>query len=298
MARRRSIIGIVLFGALAASAALAKEKPFAGRVVTDLVYVERGRKEMKLDAWAPPGEPQGAPVVLVIHGGGFTGGWRWMMDPLCRALAEKGIVVFNLQYRLAPRYPFPAPIEDTRCALRWIARHAPEYGGDPARLGVTGESAGGYLSAMAVFPPPDQFCNESCPEGAAAMPEIKAAVLYYGPYDLAASLDDDFKPIPLIYYLCLGKTLKQDPERYREFSATTYLHPGLPPLLLQSGTRDYFLPEAQGLYAKLQALGEDAELIVWEGAKHGFAISPKVAPGSVNYEKTAEFFLKHLVANR
>lgn len=287
------ILGCWLLG----SAAWGKEAPFAGRVVRDLVYAEPGGKKLRLDAWVPPGGPTGAPVVLVIHGGGFVGGWRWMMDPLCRALAEHGMVAFNLQYRLAPRYRFPAPIEDTACALRWIARHAAEYGGDSQRLGVTGESAGGYLSAMAVLAIPERFSGECGAPGAAEWPTIKAAVLYYGPYDLAASYHAPSRMIPVYYYAALGKTLRQDPELYRKYSPATYLHPDLPPILLQTGTLDYFLEEAKTLDRRLREMGEQSELIVWEGAKHGFAVSPKVKPGAVNYEKTAEFFLRELTAD-
>jgi len=294
----RLITGLVLVFLLASpSFGAAKEKPFTGRVIKDVVYVERGRKELKLDVFVPAGEPKKAPMVLVIHGGGFIGGVRLMMAPLCKVLAENGMVAFSLQYRLAPRYRFPAPTEDTRCALRWLARHGPEYGGDPARIGVTGESAGGYLSAMSIFPAADRFSEEPCPEGVEQVPAIRAAVLYYGPYDLVKSYDYDYWGIRPLYYFALGATLKQAPERYREQSPITYLHPGLPAILLQSGTYDYFLPEAKDLYQRLKEMGEPVELIVWEKAKHGFAVIPGSVPGPVNFDKTAEFFLEHLAAD-
>jgi len=151
----KRMIGVVmLLLTLAWDASLAAERNFSGRVEKGVTYVERGRKSLRLDVYLPEAGAAPVPAVVVIHGGGFIGGFRGMMDPLCRALAAAGMAAFNIDYRLSPRYQFPAPTEDARCALRWVARHAKEYGADPGRLGVTGESAGAYLAAMTVFPGP------------------------------------------------------------------------------------------------------------------------------------------------
>ena len=264
-------------------------------VIRDVVYVQRGGKPLHLDVHLPPGGAHHAPVVLVIHGGGFTGGWRVQMDPLCRAIAAEGMVVFNVQYRLAPRAPLSAATEDVRCALRWIAAHAQEYGGDPGRIGITGESAGGYFSAMALFAPPERFCAEACEAGAERLPPLKAAVLYYGLYDLPRAYHAS-RIATAALRVSLGQTPQQAPELYRELSPLTYLHPGLPPILIQTGTRDYFLGENQDLHDRLQALGEDVEIIVWDKAHHGFALYPTSWPPA-SAERTAEFFREKLGAS-
>ncbi len=91
------------------------------------------------------------PAILIIHGGGWSAGSK--NDAVYRSLmidyAMKGYVVCNMNYRLVQEAPFPACIEDVRCAIRWMKAHAAELGIDPERIGTFGHSAGGHLSLMA-----------------------------------------------------------------------------------------------------------------------------------------------------
>ena len=100
-----------------------------------------------LDVYRPKHRPHPLPVLLYIHGGGFA---LCSKDTHCGiALAKAdgaGYLVFNINYRLAPNYPFPAAIEDACDAYRWVVDHCAEYGGDPSRITVAGESAGGNLA--------------------------------------------------------------------------------------------------------------------------------------------------------
>lgn len=289
-----TLVFAVFLLAGAAGASAAKKVAFEGKVIRNVVYVKRGLQRLGMTIYVPAGEPKDLPTVMVIHGGGFVGGTRRMMDPLCMTIANQGMVVFNVEYRLTPYITFPAPIEDVRCGLRWIAKHAPEYGGDPSRLGVTGESAGGYLSSMTIFPAPDMFNDESCPEGAAEAPAVKAGVLYYGVYDMIKSYDLKYPNIRFLYFLAMRKKPSQDPELFRKVSPVTYLHSGLPPILIQAGDEDPLFPESRDLYDLLKRMGEPVEFQVYPGAGHGFAVFIKRPPGLVNLQKTAEFFREHL----
>jgi acetyl esterase len=97
------------------------------------------------EAWSRTARP----VVLNFHGGGFVLGSARQCDWSCSIVAKDlGAVVVSVDYRLAPRHRFPAGVEDCYDALRWTAAHAPELGGDPGRLGVMGDSAGGNLAAV------------------------------------------------------------------------------------------------------------------------------------------------------
>lgn len=88
-------------------------------------------------------------VTLYCHGGGFVLGDLDIYDSTCRTLcADSDSIVVSVDYRLAPEHPFPAAVEDCHAALTWLAAHATEIGGDPQRLAVCGDSAGGNLSAV------------------------------------------------------------------------------------------------------------------------------------------------------
>ncbi|MGD1173944.1 alpha/beta hydrolase [Mycobacterium seoulense] len=98
----------------------------------------------------PPLEPEEAlPVVVFYHGGGFCLGGVDTHDPLARAHAVGAeAIVVSVDYRLAPEHPFPAAVDDAWAALQWVAAHADELGGDPGRIAVAGDSAGGNLAAV------------------------------------------------------------------------------------------------------------------------------------------------------
>ncbi|MBO0845308.1 MAG: alpha/beta hydrolase [Nocardioides sp.] len=92
------------------------------------------------------------PLLVFFHGGGWVYGDLDSHDAVCRFLAEhSGVRVLSVDYRLAPEHPFPAAYDDAVTAYRWVASHAGDYGGDPGRLAVGGDSAGGNLAAVAAL---------------------------------------------------------------------------------------------------------------------------------------------------
>jgi acetyl esterase len=95
-----------------------------------------------------PDSPSGAlPIVVYYHGGGLMLLGAEEFQPLCTALAARAeCIVVNVDYRLAPEHPFPQPLDDAYAAYLWTCEHATEFGGDPGRVAVAGDSAGAYLA--------------------------------------------------------------------------------------------------------------------------------------------------------
>ncbi len=130
-----------------AGAALPISHPRLHRVevTRDLPYVRSPRRAHLLDVYRPRHRPGLLPVVLYVHGGGFgilSKDSHWF---LAMIFARRGYVVFNISYRLAPAEPFPAAVEDACAAYDWVVRNARHWGGDPTRIVLAGDSAGGNL---------------------------------------------------------------------------------------------------------------------------------------------------------
>lgn len=116
-------------------------------VIRDVVYGPTTTTDHKLDVYVPTREPKPRPVVMYVHGGGFSMLSKETHRVMAMAFARRGYLVFNINYRLGLKNSFPVPLEDASDALVWVHRHAREFGGDPSRLVLAGESAGGNLVA-------------------------------------------------------------------------------------------------------------------------------------------------------
>ena len=154
----------------------------------------RARVAAALDVYLPaghtatPAAKRGRPAVLVIHGGSWLGGsaaaWRTDPSDMVVRLAQQGLVVFALDYRLArPDEPsWPAIVGDLREAVRWVRRHGDEFGVDPGRIVVLGISAGAHLAALLGVQSEERGTDS-------VSSRVQAVVSFYGPSDLASSYE-------------------------------------------------------------------------------------------------------------
>jgi acetyl esterase len=112
---------------------------------TDITFASVAGTNLTLDAYMPEGKGP-FPTCILVHGGGFTKGDKTsFIKPLFEPLSQAGFTWFTINYRLAPQHRFPACIEDTEAAIRWVKAHAKEYQVDVNRIALIGESAGGHI---------------------------------------------------------------------------------------------------------------------------------------------------------
>ena len=219
---------------------------------------------LRLRAFRPEGEPP-LPVVAYLHGGGWVMGGLDTYDTPMRALANaSGAVVAGVEYRLAPEHRFPAALDDTLTAVRWLADHSGALGGDGGRLAVAGDSAGGNLAAVAarrlrgevelrlqalVYPVTDAGVNTPSYREFAEGHGLSAAGMrrFWNLYlDGAEGGDPDASPL----------------------RATDLA--GVAPAYVITAEEDVLRDEGEAYAAALREAGVPAELVRWPGVVHGF----------------------------
>src|SRR5258708_24749870 len=128
---------------LAPRTARAQEDVF---LQNDIEFANPADQHLLLDMASPKSGKGPFPAILCIHGGGFRAGDRHGYDGLIKKFAQRGYVAVTVEYRLSPKFQFPAAVYDVKAAVRWMRANAKKYRIDPNRIGVTGGSAGGHLS--------------------------------------------------------------------------------------------------------------------------------------------------------
>ena len=206
-------------------------------VTRNITYTPVGWPEPVLGDLYRPQATGPAPAVLLVHGGGWTGkDGRWQMNSIATKLVKRGYVVLNVTYRLAPRWIYPAPVEDLQEAVKWLRAHSAENGIDPNRIATFGYSAGGYLAALT---------------GLIEGPEsshIRAIVAGGAPSDLSFYPGGDLVP------QFLGGTRQEIPQRFKEASPVNYVTTNSPPMFIYHGTGDRLGPpeHARAMIAALE----------------------------------------------
>jgi len=237
----------------------------------DVVYGRGGEVELRIDIAKPTAAAAAPrPCVLVIHGGAWRGGNKRSHVDLILDFAKRGYVSATVQYRLCPQNPFPAQVEDVKCAVRFLRAHADQHAIDPKRVGAVGFSAGAHLAMMlGVMAAEDGFEGSG---GWADQPSrVQAVVSFAGPTDLGA---DDLPEVsvPLVSDF-LGGSKAEKADAYRQSSPVTYASAGDAPMLLFQGTRDPLVPYTQAfrMAERLTEAGVEGRVELLIGAGHGWA---------------------------
>ena len=237
-----------------------------------------------LDVYVPEGKA-GGPALLYIHGGAFALLSKETHRMMALAFARRGYTVFLANYRIGPRHRYPAPLEDAANAFVWVSEHAREYGADPRRIILAGESAGGNLvtalTYIATHPRPEPMATALFDR---KLP-IQAVLAVYGFLDLQNL--ERFSNPNMPWYIrrmirdaaasYVGRPVKlrarlsplASPLRLLGEDPPPDARP-LPPFFIACGTRDPLLIDSRKLHAVLDARGVPNELSIHPEEIHGF----------------------------
>ena len=237
-----------------------------------------GGPEVRVVLYKPVDLPQGAPVVLQIHGGGFLFGTAELGDPRNRAMAlAVGCAVASVEYRLAPETAFPGGLDDCYAALVWLAEQAAELGLDPARIAIRGESAGGGLAAALAVMARDLGGPAICFQ-LLVYPMLDDRTVNAAESLFTGHLIWDRPSNLFAWESWLGMAAGTDSVPSLAAPARTPDLAGLPPTCITTAALDLFIDEDLEYARRLIHTGVPTELHVTPGAFHGFdAMVPEAA---------------------
>ncbi len=209
------------------------------QLVADVPY---GReKRHRLDVWRMSTTPKDAPVIFYIHGGAWTfGDKREQGRPMLHEFVRRGWVAVVINYRLAPRHPWPAQIEDATRALYWIKRTIHAYGGDPDRVVISGGSAGGHLAALLALTADEAAWRP--PESADVDWSVRGAIPFYGVLEMTGD-EDHWRGLGwgirrLLENHVVLRPFSDNEDVYRALSPYHRIHESAPPFLVVQGVND------------------------------------------------------------
>lgn len=247
--------------------------PYADQI-TDVAESEiiqipvEGAPDAGLTIYTPQGQSgTSRPLVLFIHGGGWVIGTAKMVSPFAKLLASKGYVVANLDYSLAPEYIYPTPILQASAAIDYLMAHANEYGADPTRVFIGGDSAGAQLSSQlgAMITSP-AFENEVGIAIHMPAENLRGIILYCGPYDFDTADRVNFPGWGAYVWSYTGQKNYEQYPRIDELSTVRNVTADYPPTYMTVGDADPFESQTYELDAILRALGVDVTSRYWTGS--------------------------------
>lgn len=258
--------------------------PDLARFEERVVLRERGGTALTAEIYVPHGEGP-FPGLLYMHGGAWCVWEASFFRKQGMRIAERGYVVVNLEHGLAPEHPFPWAVEDVVYAARWIVSNIAEYGGDPERLGIGGDSSGGNLAAAGIT-----FLNGcrdfELDEGDLAGVEVsfRAALLLYGVFDFRRRLSEpNSSPGTTEVMSNLAYLGPHYLSKHENPLVSPALAPNLdrfPPTYLCCGAWDSVLPQSLLMTQALAKAGVPVTLsVVPEGDHEFLQLSEELSPG-------------------
>ena len=273
--------------------------------IEDVEYLRHGDTPLLARLFKPRGQGP-FPAIVELHGGAWNLGDRLMDVAINKPLAQSGVVVAALDFRMPPVASYPASLADINYAIRWLKMHATEWGSRPEWVGALGSSSGSHQAMLAGMRPHDpRYAAIPLPAGAPAVDASLRCVVLCWPvidplarYHYAKKLKAGGKPYPELVDLVLplhDKYWKTE-EAMAEGNPVLALERGerveLPPVLYIQGTKDIAHPrvDLDRFVAQYRQAGGQVELELFEGEAEGFIIRNSSSPASGRaLEKIIEF---------
>jgi acetyl esterase/lipase len=261
----------------------------APRFDADVVYGHKLGLAMTMDVFYPPSKANGAGVLFMVSGGWYS---NWsppeQVLPRFQPLLERGFTVFAVRHGSSPKFTIPDAVSDVRRSVRFIRSNADRFRIDANRLGVFGYSAGGHLSLVLGTCADDGDAQAKDPVERVSS-RVAAVVAFVAPTDLRIMVWEAPDHLPAYErFPALNLAVKEA----AEFSPLVHVTPGDAPTLLIAGDKDDLVPisHSQKIHAAMKEQGVVAELLVVEGAGHGFGPDDQKR----TLQSTVEWFEQHL----
>lgn len=264
------------------------------RRFTDIAYGPFS--ENLLDVYCPEGTQGLLPTIISIHGGGWFYGSKELYSHYCLRLAARGFTVVNFDYRLAPQYKYPAPVEDCCNVLEWILHHGEQYHIDRNNLFLVGDSAGGQLAFQLLTMLTNDKYNAMFPFRAPKEISFRACALNCGCYFIPVSRMVPPKKANILFeaylpedYLPCVPTLK----------AHKYITRNFPPAIVMTAQNDYLKLMAPPLHMMLRLKGVKSMLRIY-GEKsnkdigHVFHLKCHLDLAAQCNDEQCDFFRAHM----
>ncbi|MGO9059305.1 MAG: alpha/beta hydrolase [Candidatus Binataceae bacterium] len=278
--------------------------------VEEVEYLRHGDQPLVARIFKPRGAGP-FPAMVGVHGGAWNLMDRTADDAVNRPLAESGVVVAAIDFRMPPQASYPASLADINYAIRWFKTRATEFGGDPERVGLIGSSSGGHQVMLTGMRPRDpRYCAIALPAGASSVDAGVRCVVMLWPvidplarYHFAKQLKESGKPYPE-----LVDTLVRLHDKYwiteeamAEGNPALALQRGervaLPPTLYIQGADDFVHPrvDLDLFVANYRKAGGHLELELYDGMAEGFIIRKRSSDAAANANRRIAEFVHQYV---
>lgn len=231
-------------------------------------WYDHTRRDLKMDIIYPEDRTKKYPCVVWICGGAWIRLDRSAHTAYLAELARSGFVVASVEYRTTNEGCFPMQLQDVKAGIRYLRALSDRYNIDTERFGVMGESAGGYLAAMAALADDPAFDVGAFTEFPS---KVQAACPWYPPADVTGfKYNSPVESAASMESLLLGKNVMLNQEEALKICPVSFVTKDAPPFLIIHGDNDHTVPFEQGeiLHDRLEAAGADVKLLVLEGADH------------------------------